>query len=257
VGVLGGEDVEEAELSTLLNYEIGGPHLGLVVSTRPVDPGDDDAAVSATVAAGRIAKLLRPEGLSLTLPAGCDTAWLWVAAGPELGDARGASVAAAARSAGATVGIGEPGAGLAGFRETHLQAREAADCALPLRHSVARYADIALASTLYGDHARAVRLMNFALGGLVADGPKNERLRATLRAFLDSGLSLRATARELGTHHHTINYRLRQAEELLGHTVVEHAALIRSGLLIHELVEGADGTAAAPPPPKRAAPQPV
>lgn len=238
VGVLDGKEVEEAELSTLLNYEIAGAHLGLVVSTRAGDTAEDeDASASATAAALRIGKLLQPNGALLTLPAGCDTAWLWIAAGPTLPDCPAEQIVAAAQAAGATVGIGEPGADLAGFRETHLQAREAADCARALRRTIARYEEIALTSALFGDQARAMRLMHHALGELVADDPKAERLRETVRTFLDSGLSIRATARQLGTHHHTVNYRLRQAEELLGREVVTHAAVIGAGLLIHDLIQ--------------------
>ncbi len=243
VRVLDGEDVDPHELSTLLNYRIDGQHLGVVISPRSTESHVNSATpVSATVAATRIAKRLQPEPLFLVLPTGCDTVWLWVAAGTNLANLSAADMAEIAQTSGITVGVGEPRGGLRGFRETYLQAREAADCATALHRPFAQYKDIALVSTLCSDHSRALRLMHLALGRLACDEPTNARLRETLGTFLDSGLNLRAAARALGTHHHTVTYRLRQAEELLGHKIVEHAALIRSGLLIHQMFQESSGT---------------
>lgn len=234
--VLQGEDLELAELSMTLDYRIGGHHLGLVLERTNAEPVAAEARpLPATVAATRIARLLSPEPRLLMLPVERHNAWLWVNTGPSLENPPAAEIGRIARAAGVTVGVGEPRAGVAGFRETHFQAREAVNCSTAQR-PFARYRDIALVSTLHGNRDRAIRLMHFSLGQLLGDDPTHERLRETLSTFVDSGLNVRATARALGTHHHTVAYRLRQAESLLGHKIVTHAALIRSGLLIYQLV---------------------
>jgi DNA-binding PucR family transcriptional regulator len=55
------------------------------------------------------------------------------------------------------------------------------------------------------------------LGQLAAhDGP-HARLRETVHAFLSSGGSYIAAADRLGMHRNSVVYRLRTAEEILGH----------------------------------------
>jgi hypothetical protein len=235
--VLKGEEIEPSVLSSTLDYRVDGPQLGLVLKRKiaeHVPPGSMPAP--ATVAATRMARLLSPEPRLLVLPVDRHSAWLWLSVGPGFAHPPVAELGEIARAAGATVGVGEPSYGLAGFRETHFQAREAADCA-SLQEPFAQYRDIALVSTLRGDQDRAARLMRFSLGQLLGDSPTHERLRETLSVFVDSGLNVRATARALGTHHHTVAYRLRQAESLLGHKISERAVLIRSGLLIHQRLQ--------------------
>jgi sugar diacid utilization regulator len=238
VRLLEGHESPPSELANLLQYDVTREHVGLIVRANAGLEGEKPASVPPNGLATRIAKSLAPTARPLVLPAGCDTVWMWVASPPETDEQFAAAIAGVAHEAGVTVGLGESGAGLEGFRETHLQAREAVDCAAALAKPVARYAEVALTSTLHGDPKRALRLMHFALGHLVAEEPKNDRLRETVRAFIDSGCSVRATARDLGTHPHTITYRLRQAEPLLGHAIVEHAALISSGLLVHDMLKG-------------------
>jgi purine catabolism regulator len=48
---------------------------------------------------------------------------------------------------------------------------------------------------------------------------KNKPLMETLEAFFEAELSARAAARRLGIHRHTLDYRMRQIERLLGRSV--------------------------------------
>jgi DNA-binding PucR family transcriptional regulator len=60
------------------------------------------------------------------------------------------------------------------------------------------------------------------LGGLAADDEQHARLRETLLVFLDTGGSYKATAERLVLHKNTVQYRIRRAEESLGHPVGDH-----------------------------------
>jgi DNA-binding PucR family transcriptional regulator len=72
---------------------------------------------------------------------------------------------------------------------------------------------LVLASTQRED---AERFARDALGALLADDEGTRDLLATLRAFFDSGRSVRRSALELGVHENTIRYRLTRIEELTG-----------------------------------------
>jgi PucR family transcriptional regulator, purine catabolism regulatory protein len=55
------------------------------------------------------------------------------------------------------------------------------------------------------------------LGPLVdRDNQKSSELVASVRAFIEAGGRWEPGAEKLGVHRHTLRYRVRQAEELLG-----------------------------------------
>jgi DNA-binding PucR family transcriptional regulator len=74
---------------------------------------------------------------------------------------------------------------------------------------------------LTADLDEARRFAVRELGPLAADGDSSRRLVTTLLAFLDEGASFARAARRLGVHENTVAYRVRRAEELLGHRVAE------------------------------------
>lgn len=136
--------------------------------------------------------------------------------------------------AGASVGIGEPGDGVAGFRETHEQAQEALDTALRTDVRLARYGEVALMSGLAAHPGRSRRTMRWYLGALDADTPAMARLRETLRVLLDASLNQREAARRMGVHAHTVGYRLQQIEKLLGCSLAERSVELRTALIIRD-----------------------
>jgi len=60
------------------------------------------------------------------------------------------------------------------------------------------------------------------LAGLATDDEYHARLRDTLLVFLHTGGSYKATAERLTLHKNTVQYRIRKAEESLGHAVGEN-----------------------------------
>ena len=63
----------------------------------------------------------------------------------------------------------------------------------------------------------AVRWVRDILGPLAVDDAASYRLRQTIRVFLANGASYTATAEQLNMHKNSVVYRLRKAEDQLGH----------------------------------------
>jgi DNA-binding PucR family transcriptional regulator len=120
------------------------------------------------------------------------------------------------------VAVGLPGAGVDGFRRSHLEAslaRRAAEVlGLP---GPARFEDVCLDVLLTQDASEARRFVLRELGPLADGSDMSRRLVATLSAFYDEGSSFVRAARRLGVHENTVTYRVQRAEELLGHPVSE------------------------------------
>lgn len=224
------------ELSRMLGYDISRRHVGMVLHNE--SPRRDRPATrsDASELAGRIEQSVPGAGRPLVLSSGNDTAWLWFPVEADLGDTRSQLIKNLVETAGATLGMGEPGNGVDGFCETHHQAREALDIALLVRRPVTRYGEVALVSAVSADHSRAMRMMRYYLGSLRNDTPGAARLRDTLQVLLENNLNQRETARRLGMHAHSISYRLRQIEEILGRPLAGCATEVRAALLVREIL---------------------
>ncbi len=74
------------------------------------------------------------------------------------------------------------------------------------------------------------------LGNLADDDEQATRLRETLRVFLATGGRYAATAERLTLHKNTVQYRIRKAEEAVGHPIEGHRSDVEMALRIcHEL----------------------
>ncbi|MFV0457727.1 MAG: helix-turn-helix domain-containing protein [Actinomycetales bacterium] len=147
---------------------------------------------------------------------------------------------------GVVIAVGEPGAGLNGFRVTHHQA--GATCRVArLRgrgDKVTRYRDVELVSLLAVDIDRAVCLARERLGPLAVDDPKMDVLRSTLAAHHANAGNVNKTATQIHTHRNTVTYRLRQADGLL--PAGTSTAELASALLLAENFPNLVLTAASP-----------
>jgi DNA-binding PucR family transcriptional regulator len=136
---------------------------------------------------------------------------------------------------GIRVAIGEPAHGIAGFRSTHFQALNARRVARLSRRapgSVTRYGVVSLQALASVDIDQACEFVRHELGTLAADDDTSRRLAATLRAYLDEHGSRGRAAKRLGIHENTISYRIRQAEEILGHSVEDHTLNLHVALAL-------------------------
>ena len=115
------------------------------------------------------------------------------------------------------VGVGEtvaPGS----MRRSYLSALFALR-ATPKERTVSGPQDLGAYGFLMGTHSR-VALESFVrsvLGPLIGrDSERASELVSTVRAYIEAGGRWEAGAEALGVHRHTLRYRVRQAEELLG-----------------------------------------
>jgi DNA-binding PucR family transcriptional regulator len=127
----------------------------------------------------------------------------------------GGALRAVAADGGVGFALGEPAAGLEGWRFTHAQAK----AALPLldRHGpVVRFLDVALEAAIGRDELIATSLRRRYLDPLATARDGGEAARATLRAYFAAERNISATAARLGVDRRTVRNRLAAAEELLG-----------------------------------------
>jgi PucR C-terminal helix-turn-helix domain/GGDEF-like domain len=198
--LLAGGRVDMSEVSTRLGYELRRTHLAFIVYGDGSFP--DMERVALSVADSRAV---------LTVPQGGHLA-CWV----------GQSDLAVPDDCPLHVAVGLPGAGVEGFRRSHLEAslaRRAAEV-LGLPGPV-RFDDVCLDVLLTQDAGEARRFVVRELGPLADGSDMSRRLVATLSAFYEEGSSFVRAARRLGVHENTVTYRVQRAEELLGHPVSE------------------------------------
>ncbi len=212
--ILDGTPTDPAIASPRLNYELGRSHLAVVAwldgAERAPDPVGalESELRRATERTGSEGLLIHSTGLA--------TAVAWIGARDRFDDA---AIAAIDPGDGEVrIGVGTPGPGVDGFRRSYREAMEARRVAILAARppgSVTRYSAIALAAIATADLEQARNFVERQLGSLAAGDDTSERLRATLRAYLDEGASHGRAAHRLAIHENTVRYRVRQAEDLL------------------------------------------
>ena len=133
------------------------------------------------------------------------------------------------------VAFGKPGKGVAGFRSSYGEAKQAARIGALIgesKSSVTSYARVELISLLASDLPRARAFVASQLGPLAITGGTAERLRETVLAFLISGGSPTRVAEELFVHKNTVAERIKRAEETLGRGVNESPVELEAALTL-------------------------
>lgn len=207
----------EAELSRRVGLPLERSHVGFVCWSGSGAAGRDRGGLEAAArqwseAAAGVAPLL--------IPVDSTTTWGWISAatGPGWLDA-----ALPEPREGFRIATGTAAPGLAGFRLTHTEALRAQVVATAGTFPAAatRYADIATLAVLTDDRDALRRYVHTQLGGLAAVGEREQRLRGTVRNYLEGGANVRAVARELNYHRNTIQQRLELAATLRGRPLEE------------------------------------
>lgn len=137
--------------------------------------------------------------------------------------------------AGVVVTIGEPAAGLLGWRFSHRQAKAALPIAEGSGKSVLCYAEVAVLSAVLADELTTASLRSLYLAPLERARDGGEAARATLRAYFASHGNITSTAAALGVDRRTVRNRLLGAEELLGAPVARIANNLLVALRLDEL----------------------
>jgi hypothetical protein len=209
--------------SAALGYEPSFEHLALVVRS-----GQSESA------AHRIAAALGRDVLIVSRTD--DTAWAWIGSAKPFDELDWRILSAQDFAPDAIVACGEPAAGTEGFRLSHRQAVDAYRVARRGGAGLTRYADVALVASLLADASATRSDVHFYLAPLGEPGSeRSEALRATLRAYFDTGHNAASAAALLGIHERTVRQRLRAIEERLGYPIEARRAELDIALRVDQL----------------------
>jgi DNA-binding PucR family transcriptional regulator len=210
--ILAAEPTDEEAATRKLGYELRRHHVALRIGSATSEVRGLERAVEEAAAA------LGP-GKPLVVPSGATRFDAWCGSfDPPTTD----RLEAYEPPAGVVVAFGRPAEGIVGFRASHAEALQAARIAsLAGGAAVTSYAKVELVSLLANDLTRARAFVTAQLGPLASTAEPAERLRDTVLAFLASGGSATKVAKELYVHQNTVAYRVKRAEEMLGHKVGE------------------------------------
>jgi DNA-binding PucR family transcriptional regulator len=232
--LLDGERVDVERLQAAIGYPIRRNHLGLVL-WLDADHGETDGLRVMGEVVDASARAAGSTERPLFVPCDETTAWAWLPL--ERGrSSRAAELAAVVAKAPEPVSmaVGEAGAGLDGFRRTHRQALSAQTVAVAAGEGGARltpFADVAPIALMCADLDSLRAWVGETLGPLAIVSDRSDGLRETARVFLKSGGSYTATADQLFLHRNTVQYRIRQAEELRGRPFSDDRLAVELALL--------------------------
>lgn len=234
--ILDGQAPERGRAEQRLRYALDRPHRCVVVWST-------DSSVD-----------LRPERLRESVPslfaAAADPAIVTLPLGPSIAiwwspaDGRPLVLPSAVEPT-VRAAVGTSRDGLDGFRTTYLEAMHARRVAVLEDQpggTLVDYPSVALRALASIDLEQASGFVRSALGDLAEPDPTTRELATTLRAFLDHGSNLRATASALRVHHNTVANRIRRAEQLLPHPTVGRTAEILTALELLTIADHTQGT---------------
>ncbi|MBC3191758.1 helix-turn-helix domain-containing protein [Pseudonocardia sp. C8] len=222
--LLAGRVGDRTQVEAALGYRLTGRHLGVIVWDGASPDGSGLLQLQRLV--GRYAGLLGCHEPPLVVARDQATVWAWLTLPPGR-HGNGADVLNPLLvDAGTTLrgAVGDPAPGIDGFARTHRRAATAQSVALAAgggAATVTPYASVAGVSFVCQDLDRAREWVREELGDLAVDDEAHGRLRESIIAFLDTGGSLNAAAERLGCHKNTVQYRIRRAEQMLGHSIRE------------------------------------
>ncbi|MDH6117036.1 hypothetical protein ABH930_000455 [Kitasatospora sp. GAS204A] len=234
--------VDVGAASRTLGYDLERTHVGVIVWADT--PAEDARLQSAATS------LLTGWGarVMLVVPVGSGRVWAWgtvpsrrpePASIPELG-------------AGVCAAVGTPASGLPGFRRTHQEALRVEQLRVEqsgveqlrveqLRGRSVRkpprvtlYRDVVLTVLLAGDLVAAREFVDSELGELGGRGEAVQALRTTLLHYLEAERSLVRVAEQLHVARGTVAYRVKRAQEILGHDIGTRRFPLYAALLLAE-----------------------
>jgi hypothetical protein len=223
--IVGGDPLDTEAASLRLGYELRRHHVAMRVSSGATEVEGLERAVGEAAAA-----LAGGEPLVITSGAARFDVWCG-SFDPPATDA----LERYKPPPGIIVAFGKPGHGVAGFRSSHTEAKQAARIGAlngDAKSSVTSYARVELISLLASDLPRARAFVASQLGPLAITGGTAERLRETVLAFLVSGGSPTRVAEELFVHKNTVAERIKRAEEMLGRGVNERPVELEAALTL-------------------------
>jgi DNA-binding PucR family transcriptional regulator len=235
--ILDGSPVDNRNASATLRYELDRRHVAYVVwatgATLDAPNGNVLFGEMERVAANVAALMGATDHLTVPL-GGYLACWAGFRQAPE--DQTLARDLPLARWI--NVALGQVGEGIGGFRRSHEEAvlaRGVHQLGGQEQPTCVRFSDVAFEVMLTQSREEARRFVTQQLGDLAAEDKSVARVRDTLRVFLEENGSFQNAAARLGVHKNTVAYRIRRAEELLGHGVKERQLELQTALRLAPL----------------------
>jgi DNA-binding PucR family transcriptional regulator len=235
--VLDGSEVDIDEVTNLIRYPLHRIHVSLILWCSESEDGNELVVMERFV--GELAKSLGADVRPLFVAADRVTAWAWI---PLLEDAAPAAVKrirefADARANGPWIAAGDPLPGVDGFRRSHGQALAAravvmASGSHPPAVTATSDPGLVVAAQFCNDLEQARAWVGDVLGPLASATDSDERMRETLREFLHTGSSFKATADELHLHVNSVKYRVQRALERRGRPITDDRLDVEVALLL-------------------------
>ena len=223
------------ELDRSLDYHLAGTHLALLLETP------DEARPDAEITQLRAAADARD---ALVLQHGVRSWCVWFGRPTPYGTTDLSRLRRVMAETKLTIAAGEPAAGIDGLRDSRRQALETARVQRALGaggHRCLWASEVRLETLLLSDEARARSFVAAELGPLSASDTLARRLRETLLTWLATGSHVSA-ASLLGVHENTVRNRIRQAEELLGASLLQRRTELQVALRLERVLKLADAT---------------
>jgi DNA-binding PucR family transcriptional regulator len=236
--LLEGADIDVAATEAALGYRLRQTHLAVQLWFDDLGPGADvmrlerAASAAAAVHGGQHLLVLTDEA----------SAALWLAVPEDLEDL-GPVVAAltGTHQPAPRVALGNPAFGVRGFRASHRQATAARRVVAASRSGgqATSFAEVGTVALLCADLEATKAWVADTLGPLAADEENAERLRETVRIFLNLGSSHTAAAEQLMLHKNSVQQRIARAEALRGRPFREDRADVELALRACQLLGAA------------------
>ncbi|KAB1142577.1 PucR family transcriptional regulator [Streptomyces luteolifulvus] len=228
--------VDADEASRALGYNLRRTHEAVVVWS-------DSPHAGSTLQAAAI-EVLRARGANatLTVPVAAGRLWAWgvVPADGTREDSSPEAIAQALSERHLQAAFGTPGAGVAGFARSHREAQRAErverlrrEAGQDIRTATA-YGDVAAVALMATDLEAAGDFVRRELGDLAEPGAVMEALRTTLFYYLGAERSLVEVARRLHVARATVTYRVKRAQEVLGHDLDDRRFTLHTALALAE-----------------------
>jgi DNA-binding PucR family transcriptional regulator len=234
-GIVERRPVDPRAASEKLRYDVARRHVALIVWADPARAGVQAGSLERECTA--LAAALGG-GSVLTVPIGERVVWAWTS-GERVTDDPTSVAHRMGEGVRAAIGTCREGLdGMAGSHDEARVARRVAELRAVRPGAVVGYRAADLTALLTADPAEAVRFAEAELGELLAATDTAARLRATVQIYLEENLSPARAARRLRIHQNTVVYRVKRAEDLLGHAIEPRRLQIEVALRLSDMIEG-------------------
>jgi hypothetical protein len=173
--------------------------------------------------------------------------WAWVGTHSEPSCCELSDHLKAAGYPGLRIAVGEPMAGIDGWRITHKQALAAVPLAARSADGLAQFSCVALLASTLNDEVLTRSLARRYLNPLAADQDGGAVLRETLQAYFSTGGNVSSAAAKLGVRRHTVTNRLRAAEKRFGNQLHRCRPEVELALRIEAMRDESSTTKPASP----------